>query len=514
MHLSSIDKMKFFIKTYLAKDHDKDLYILDFGSTDICGCYRPLFDNEKWNYKGIDIVHGKNVDIVLSDPYCWLEIESNSVDVLISGQTFEHIEYFWKTMFEIARVLKPMGICCIIAPSAGPEHKHPVDCWRFLPDGFKALARFSGLEVIDISIQSKDLGYPDSSDMWKDLMLVARKPTLKPFKTNGIHIYKRTVDFNNENSLSKIIKRIKPNTSVLELGPATGYLTKYLKHELNCSVDCIEKSEEMAKQVQQFCHTMYIQDIDDMNWKKQFPQKKYDYIILADVLEHLKEDEKTLNACRTLLKSNGECILSIPNIAHASIIGELLKGRFDYRDEGILDKTHLKFYTKNSIEQLITKCGFSIKKIDPIYNLPENTEIGDALIDLPFEVQNLIYNQKNSFVYQFVITCKPGNKLLLNNQDNTVMLSPADIRKSHTASLLERIAALEAHNHQLITEQKKQFTEYEKKLKDLHTKLQKSKDSVKLLYEQIKQIESHKIYKLYKKMIQSKFFTKKFFFHS
>ena len=94
----------------------------------------------------MDLSEGENVDLVLSDPYSWSEIRSSSVDVFVSGQAFEHIEFFWQTMLEIARALKPGGLCCIIAPSGGPEHKYPLDCWRFYPDGFRALARYAGLD--------------------------------------------------------------------------------------------------------------------------------------------------------------------------------------------------------------------------------------------------------------------------------------------------------------------------------------------------------------------------------
>ena len=176
MHLSSIDKMKVFRDKYLSRREDTELRILDLGSMEIGGSYRSIFDEEKWEYTGMDLLPGKNVDIVLSDPYNWLEIESNSIDVFISGQTFEHIEYFWRTMLEIARVLKPGALCCIIAPSSGPEHKYPVDCWRFYPDGFKALARYAKLEVSEISTQWEPKGYSDGSDSWADTMLVASKP--------------------------------------------------------------------------------------------------------------------------------------------------------------------------------------------------------------------------------------------------------------------------------------------------------------------------------------------------
>jgi len=79
-------------------------------------------------------------------------------------------------MLEVARVLKPGGICCILVPSSGPEHRHPLDCWRFYPDGMVSLAHFAQMEVIEAVTQWQDLGYADSSDCWHDSMLVCRKP--------------------------------------------------------------------------------------------------------------------------------------------------------------------------------------------------------------------------------------------------------------------------------------------------------------------------------------------------
>ena len=113
---------------------------------------------------------------LLDNPYDWTAIRSYSVDVLISGQAFEHIEFFWVTILEIERVLKPGGLCCIIAPSGGVEHRFPVDCWRFYPDGFDALGRFAHLEVMEASTQWKpDPRYTDPSNTWQDSVLICRK---------------------------------------------------------------------------------------------------------------------------------------------------------------------------------------------------------------------------------------------------------------------------------------------------------------------------------------------------
>lgn len=187
MHASSFEKMRDFRDKYLGDRATETLNILDIGATDILGSYSPLFTEDAWRYSGVDLSPGPNVDIVLHDPYYWKEIPTNSCDVLISGQTFEHIEYPWVTMLEIWRVLKPGGITCIIAPAAGNQHRFPVDCWRIYPDGFTALCKYVGLQPLQIYTQWQPRGtYPDSSDSWKDSVMIAQKPDL-PFALRVRH---------------------------------------------------------------------------------------------------------------------------------------------------------------------------------------------------------------------------------------------------------------------------------------------------------------------------------------
>lgn len=162
--------MQGFRDKFLNGREQEPLRIVDLGSQDINGSYRMIFASPRWEYVGIDMEPGKNVDVVLADPYHWKEISARSVDIVVSGQAFEHI-----AMLQIARVLKPGGLCCVIAPSGGVEHRYPVDCWRFYPDGFRALARYAGLEVLDTYAQWEPKGYADGSDDWQDCVLIARK---------------------------------------------------------------------------------------------------------------------------------------------------------------------------------------------------------------------------------------------------------------------------------------------------------------------------------------------------
>ena len=182
MHQTSLENMARFRQTWLKRRENEPLLILDLGSMDVNGSYRELFDRSPWIYKGVDMAPGENVDIVLQNTWHWKEIPSDSVDVLISGQAFEHIAFFWITMLEVARVLKPGGICCIIAPSSGPQHRYPVDCWRFFPDGMDALARFARLKVLSAENRAADAVSTDAKkDMWKDTVLVCQKYRLSLF---------------------------------------------------------------------------------------------------------------------------------------------------------------------------------------------------------------------------------------------------------------------------------------------------------------------------------------------
>ncbi|OAQ20311.1 class I SAM-dependent methyltransferase [Thermosulfurimonas dismutans] len=137
--------------------------------------YRAFFERPSWKYFGLDVEAGNNVDIMVEDPYNWKEIEDGFADVVISGQAFEHIEFPWLTIKEIYRILKPSGLCCLIVPSSGPEHKYPYDCWRFYPDGMKALAKWAGFEVVEVFT---DWGLGP----WQDTFAVFQKPASREGK--------------------------------------------------------------------------------------------------------------------------------------------------------------------------------------------------------------------------------------------------------------------------------------------------------------------------------------------
>jgi hypothetical protein len=174
MHTSSMAHMRRLVDTYLKGQND--LNIVDIGSWDVNGSYKPLLSGPGWRYCGVDLAAGPNVDVVMTSPY-QLPMASHSVDVLVSGQAFEHIEYFWLTWLEICRVVKPGGLIFLIAPSRGPEHRYPQDCWRFYPDGFRALANYGSLQLIEVSTDWAPHSAEDSA-AWGDTVGVFRQANM------------------------------------------------------------------------------------------------------------------------------------------------------------------------------------------------------------------------------------------------------------------------------------------------------------------------------------------------
>jgi SAM-dependent methyltransferase len=177
MHDSAFEKAQVFRRAYLAPYEDSALTVLDIGSAVVAEGHRSnrqAFENPKWRYLGLDIEAGPNVDLVVTDPYDWREVESASVDVVTCSQVFEHTEFFWITILEIARVLKPNGLAFIVAPGSGPLHRYPLDCWRFYDDGLPALARWADLSVLESSVQWRPVYR--RGNQWRDAAIVLQRP--------------------------------------------------------------------------------------------------------------------------------------------------------------------------------------------------------------------------------------------------------------------------------------------------------------------------------------------------
>ncbi|TVQ85277.1 MAG: methyltransferase domain-containing protein [Chromatiaceae bacterium] len=172
MHASSFENMQKCVERFLLKSpvcEQSLVRVLDVGGANVNGSYRDLFPGAQYAYQTADIA-AENVDIVLADPY-HLPFPDDSIDLVLSGQMLEHCERFWLAFAEMVRVLAPAGFIFLIAPSAGPIHRYPVDCYRFYPDAFAALAHATGCRL--------EACWLDERGPWRDLVGVFRKTPMQ-----------------------------------------------------------------------------------------------------------------------------------------------------------------------------------------------------------------------------------------------------------------------------------------------------------------------------------------------
>lgn len=188
-----------------------------------------------------------------------------------------------------------------------------------------------------------------------------------------------------------VVNFIGKNKRVLEIGCATGYISKKLK-ENGCHVIGVEIDEEAARLAEKVCDKIIKGDIEEISVKG-----KFDVIICSDVLEHLKDPLKTLKKLRGNMKDDGKIIVSVPNIANWRIRLNLVFGKFNYTRDGILDESHLRFFTYKTIKEVLKKANLKIirEDITPSFPLP-----------LPIRFKYwLSKSWKTLFALQFVFIC-------------------------------------------------------------------------------------------------------------
>lgn len=210
------------------------------------------------------------------------------------------------------------------------------------------------------------------------------------------------IDMSENTSLSLLLRKIQPNSIVLEFGTATGYMTRMLKERLHCSVWGVEIDPEAACVAAQYCSKMIVADLDAMTWPEELDGQKFDYILFADVLEHLRDPWKVLQTAVSFLQPDGYVLTSIPNISHNAVVMELLQGNFEYRPLGLLDDTHIRFFTRKSVVKLLEQAGLLPIEWMNTLAKPENTEIAQDPDLFTKTFQTLMACRPDGEVYQFV----------------------------------------------------------------------------------------------------------------
>ncbi len=216
----------------------------------------------------------------------------------------------------------------------------------------------------------------------------------------------KSFKYSSHDLILRMLAAEKTPQRILDLGVASGYLGMMLRKNGHY-VAGIEKDAEQAAKAMKHYDAFYVADLESYD----FPERQtFDYVLFADILEHLREPEAVLRKALRSLKPNGNIIISVPNMANILIRLGPLFGRFDYTDRGLLDKSHIRFYTLKSLKKMVAEISCEICDVVPT--------------PLPFQIvfpvtQRKIFNAfheihylgvlawKTLLAYQFVLKAKP-----------------------------------------------------------------------------------------------------------
>ncbi|WP_407278606.1 class I SAM-dependent methyltransferase [Aromatoleum evansii] len=265
--------------------------------------------------------------------------------------------------------------------------------------------------------------------------------------------YSYPLSLEGENTASRTLRLVGKNKRVLELGCSVGTQSKVLRHDLNCDVTGIEINPSAAEQARRYCSRVIVGNLDELDFRPLFPQEKFDVVLCADVLEHLYNPTSLLSRVKPLIDTNGYLIASIPNIVHIAILLEMLHGKFDYKNNGILDNSHIRFFTRKTIITSFTEAEFTIALLERSYARENETEfdLRNTINNASRIIEYIRTNNEECFTYHFIVKATPSQSsreelsILNAHMENSSLIALATDKERELAKLERRINELQSN---------------------------------------------------------------------
>src|SRR5665213_1047984 len=207
-------------------------------------------------------------------------------------------------------------------------------------------------------------------------------------------------DDNNSHAL--MLRLVGFNKRVLEAGCASGHVSEMLSAQ-GCTIIGIESDAAVVEPAMRWLERVIVGDLDDDGLWTALRGESFDAVLFGDVLEHLKDPLSSLEKSLDHLRPEGVVVISVPNIAHADVKIALMNGTFPYTESGLLDRTHIHFFTKDSLLELVKKAGLVVTEISRVIVPVFGTEIGAKRVDVNDDVLAAMLQDRESETYQFVV---------------------------------------------------------------------------------------------------------------
>ena len=261
------------------------------------------------------------------------------------------------------------------------------------------------------------------------------------------HRYAHEIDPNGGSAAARLARLVQPGQKVLELGTGPGTVTRIL-HSKACKVTGVEMDTETLAMCQPFCEKTLQANLEDPHWHESLHNEKFDVVLCADVLEHLRDPRPLLNLLPSFLNDQGFVLMSLPNASHLTVVASLMAGRFPYQSKGLLDNTHLRFFGREDIDAMLRECGLVWQKWETVQVDPAQAELQSFWNRL--EAQDQAYLRErcaDGLVYQHVVKAYPSTaagqmvKLMQDLADAKALL---DVQTANLAA--QQLAQVNAQN--------------------------------------------------------------------
>jgi 2-polyprenyl-3-methyl-5-hydroxy-6-metoxy-1,4-benzoquinol methylase len=223
--------------------------------------------------------------------------------------------------------------------------------------------------------------------------------------------YDGVIDLSNQNnSHTFLVEMVGANKRVLEFGCASGFVSQALR-ERGCEVVGVEIDPDFASQAKEFCDDVITGDAEQLDLETLLDGQRFEVAIFGDVLEHMHDPLRMLQRVRNWLVPEGYVVASLPNVAHGAVRLALLQGHFDYRAEGLLDETHVRFFTHDTIKDVFHRAGFVLVETRRTHVGVFESEIPLRREDFDADVVARIEADPEATTYQFVVKALVDNAL-------------------------------------------------------------------------------------------------------
>ena len=220
--------------------------------------------------------------------------------------------------------------------------------------------------------------------------------------------YARELDLRELNAHTQGILLTPPGSDVLDVGTADGHPVVTGLKARGCRVWGIEIDEDAAAIAAPLCEQMVVGNVEQLDLKEAFGDRRFDVVLCLDVLEHLVEPLAALRRLAGLLTPAGILVASIPNVTHAAVRLQLLDGKFRYTDTGLLDRTHVRFFDSGEVSALFDDAGMTVLERLEVRREPHETEIPIDLDAVPAETLEAIRLDPDARVFQWVVVARAG----------------------------------------------------------------------------------------------------------